>query len=731
MLSAFSENLFLAVKKEPHSSDEEVEPDRRPSMDEDTTVTTASPVQDQPEDLSVKKKERNRSRSTSPRPSSISPPTRSCGSGSPDSQKNGEPSRAKRIKPIPPPLDLNARTLSPSDTLPQGHTGHSSLPQSPADLPRECLPIRKRQLVDVKQEYGSRSAGLSLTPLDHLSPLAGSAPPHLPSTISITPSSGSSAHHQSFTHFPVPPPLIPVPGLSSPYPKSPFITSNGFATPPSDLHSPGYPWTSPSALQAMGMFPAFSPLAHSPLPFPSSTLLSPAPSSYHSSSNSSREDLPTTQGHKQTLTAPRPRYGMIPNLASAAHADSGVSSSSPAPSSPLLSPHTWSHSWPTPSWQCFVAGVMVRFLLPSTDTPWQKAEELGWKDKIAMKVDSRNPYRYAPNGLTVVKIDVISREEVGADTNTSQDVKTLLRLRMSPNNVPESSRVEMLAECPIDHPFFVKDKGWCSAHPRLSLEKYGIPCQDISLGDVCLPPNHPEAVRTPDLCDRFKKFEFSSCFVFSQDLVDQFSPGGPRSAGIPLRHGIANLLPSAVRSSTGGGSMMSPPMSPAKKNAKDPDKPKRPMNGFMLFAKKYRLELIQQHPGKDNRAISVLLGEAWKGLVTEDREVFSQKAKVLADEQKKLHPDCWKRKRSLSSANQSVPSSHSANQSPIHHVPQSPGGPMGHSMPPTPTRLAHPLSFLTNDRFSHPSLGSLGLSVTSSAGGLSLISVPPLEHTPR
>ena len=34
----------------------------------------------------------------------------------------------------------------------------------------------------------------------------------------------------------------------------------------------------------------------------------------------------------------------------------------------------------------------------------QKAEELGWKDKLAMKVDARNPYRYAPNGLTVVKV---------------------------------------------------------------------------------------------------------------------------------------------------------------------------------------------------------------------------------------------------------------------------------------------------------------------------------------
>ena len=61
---------------------------------------------------------------------------------------------------------------------------------------------------------------------------------------------------------------------------------------------------------------------------------------------------------------------------------------------------------------------------------------------------------------------------------------------------------------------------------------------------------------------------------------------------------------------------------------------------------------------------------------------------VLADEQKKLHPDCWKRKRSLSSANQNNPSTHSTNQSPIHHVPQSPGGPMGHNLPQTPTSQA-------------------------------------------
>ena len=54
----------------------------------------------------------------------------------------------------------------------------------------------------------------------------------------------------------------------------------------------------------------------------------------------------------------------------------------------------------------------MKFLLPGTDTPWQKVEELGWKDKIAMKVDSRNPYRYAPNGLTVVKVSLARSGEI-------------------------------------------------------------------------------------------------------------------------------------------------------------------------------------------------------------------------------------------------------------------------------------------------------------------------------
>lgn len=50
------------------------------------------------------------------------------------------------------------------------------------------------------------------------------------------------------------------------------------------------------------------------------------------------------------------------------------------------------------------------------------------------------------------------------------------------------------------------------------------------------------------------------------------------------------------------------------------------------------------------RAISVLLGDHWKKLTGEERRVYIQEAKLLADQQKRLHPDCWKRKRSVSTS---------------------------------------------------------------------------------
>ena len=46
----------------------------------------------------------------------------------------------------------------------------------------------------------------------------------------------------------------------------------------------------------------------------------------------------------------------------------------------------------------------------------------------------------------------------------------------------------------------------------------------------------------------------------------------------------------------------------------------------------------------------MLLGEAWKSLPMDERTSYSTKAKVMADEQKKINPDCWKRKKTVATS---------------------------------------------------------------------------------
>ncbi|XP_053575151.1 HMG box-containing protein 1 [Bombina bombina] len=52
------------------------------------------------------------------------------------------------------------------------------------------------------------------------------------------------------------------------------------------------------------------------------------------------------------------------------------------------------------------------------------------------------------------------------------------------------------------------------------------------------------------------------------------------------------------------------------------------------------------------RAISVILGEMWKKMKNEERRIYTIEAKALAEEQKRLNPDCWKRKRTNSGSQQ-------------------------------------------------------------------------------
>ena len=41
----------------------------------------------------------------------------------------------------------------------------------------------------------------------------------------------------------------------------------------------------------------------------------------------------------------------------------------------------------------------------------------------------------------------------------AEEPQTLLRLRLAPHRADSNSSTEILADCPLEHPFYVKDKG--------------------------------------------------------------------------------------------------------------------------------------------------------------------------------------------------------------------------------------------------------------------------------
>ncbi|XP_062418943.1 HMG box-containing protein 1 isoform X3 [Pungitius pungitius] len=310
----------------------------------------------------------------------------------------------------------------------------------------------------------------------------------------------------------------------------------------------------------------------------------------------------------------------------------------------------WSHSWPSTAWHCFLKGTRLRFHR-GPNVEWQDADELGYSDddsddesmmpassslKVAARLTEEVQKRYGSQGLKLV-----SHEE------TVSFGQAVLKLTFDPGSPDDSP---LTAECRLDHPFFVKNKGWCSFYPSLTVVHHGIPCYEMQLGNLCLPPSHPEAMNCDDsvVFDTFRSYDFtpldsSAVYVLSsmaRQRKTSLSSGGAVSPDCD------KLERSGSPQASTGKSNRSQTSGTAAGAA--PTKCKRPMNAFMLFAKKYRVEYTQMYPGKDNRAISVILGDKWKKMKNEERRLYTMEAKALAEEQKRLNPDCWKRKRTNS-----------------------------------------------------------------------------------
>ncbi|XP_071753627.1 HMG box-containing protein 1 [Centroberyx gerrardi] len=302
----------------------------------------------------------------------------------------------------------------------------------------------------------------------------------------------------------------------------------------------------------------------------------------------------------------------------------------------------WSHSWPSTAWHCFLKGTRLRFHR-GPNVEWQDADDLRDSDDDSddeTMMPSSSHKSYGSEGLQLV-----SHEE------TVSFSQVVLKLTFDPGSPDDGL---LTAECRLDHPFFVKNKGWSSFYPSLTVVHHGIPCYEMQLGDLCLPPNHPDAINCDDsvVFDTFRSYDFtpldsSAVYVLSsmarQRRTSQSSWGAvsPDCDKLERSSSPQSSSSKSNRSHTSGTA-----------SGATPTKCKRPMNAFMLFAKKYRVEYTQMYPGKDNRAISVILGDKWKKMKSEERRMYTMEAKALAEEQKRLNPDCWKRKRTNSGSQQ-------------------------------------------------------------------------------
>jgi hypothetical protein len=91
----------------------------------------------------------------------------------------------------------------------------------------------------------------------------------------------------------------------------------------------------------------------------------------------------------------------------------------------------------------------------------------------------------------------------------------------------------------------------------------------------------------------------------------------------------------------------------AKNGSGKREKIRRPMNAFMIFSKRHRPLVHQQHPNQDNRTVSKILGEWWYSLSPAGKKKYQDLANQVKDAHFKAHPEwkwCTKERRKSSTS---------------------------------------------------------------------------------
>ncbi|XP_021343823.1 ataxin-1-like isoform X2 [Mizuhopecten yessoensis] len=101
------------------------------------------------------------------------------------------------------------------------------------------------------------------------------------------------------------------------------------------------------------------------------------------------------------------------------------------------------------------------------------------------------------------RVEDLQTDDFGQSADISSDLKidssTVVRMEEKCDRstvvlgfVVGEHRVQVTVEATVEHPFFVFGQGWSSCDPDKTLERYGLECHRLSVGDICISLTHKE-----------------------------------------------------------------------------------------------------------------------------------------------------------------------------------------------------------------------------------------------
>ncbi|CRK91175.1 CLUMA_CG004860, isoform A [Clunio marinus] len=122
----------------------------------------------------------------------------------------------------------------------------------------------------------------------------------------------------------------------------------------------------------------------------------------------------------------------------------------------------------------------------------------------------------------------------------------------------DNNRSKVDIEAKLEHPFFVYGQGWASCNPEGSLTAFGLNCQRLQVGDVCISLKPRESKQDPFLSSISQKRSTQQQQMSQRDLYEQQNQHLQQQESMPQN--LSRRLSTTTTSATTGENVISSQM---------------------------------------------------------------------------------------------------------------------------------------------------------------------------